>query len=132
MPHRRFRVAAAALVALLAAGGMAAAAELKLRVLARESKSGTRALVKVGADTNRPATLRVRVYAEPRQRIAGMYTVTCFGSLKVRRDKGGFAGRAPVTRTVELPFADPDRCFVSAQARLTGTGRITVLLLKTP
>ena len=120
-----------AVILLVATAAVATASSSGLRVFGRESASGDYAIAIATGGVKRPKQLFVRVLASPRQRVDGNWTMVCSKGLGAGSKTGRFRGRSPLTRAMRFPMRRPDDCSVSAAGALTsGSGRITVLLLK--
>ena len=120
---------AGVLVALALLGGSALAATPE-RVVASKKASGGFALARVSATVVRPATLRVRVTAVPRQTVQVSWSVVCKkGTATTRRSRQYGPTLTPTVRSVAFPTLRPDRCTLTATGQLEREGEIVVALL---
>jgi hypothetical protein len=113
-------VAAACAGAAFAAGG---------KIIGSSSAAGDYAIAQASGTAKHPHAVLVRVTAKPSQRVSGAWSLVCTKGFGAGTKSGNVKGRAPFTQPLTLPMRSVDSCIVSANAQLSGSGRITVQLL---
>ena len=127
MPSRRIRAAATS--AFLAACVVALPATAEARVIGTAKAKGRHASALVSAASQNPSRLYVRISSSPRQRVSVSWHAICWRGDASGSKSGTFKARTTVKRKIRMPKRNPDRCTLSANGRLAGSGRITVQLV---
>ena len=107
------------------------AAPAAVRHLGSCRARGDVAICVAGGNVNHPSSIHVHVTANPAQRVSGSWTVVCSRGFGAGSKSGNFRGRAgatihPLTVPVKMPYKHPDSCTASADAQLSGHGRLHV------
>ncbi|MGH3123290.1 MAG: hypothetical protein ACRDND_20050, partial [Streptosporangiaceae bacterium] len=79
-----------------------------------------------GATLDKPVSIKVGVWAGPRQGITGNWTIVCSRGTSAGSKSGTFKGRTTVHVFIKFPFAHPDSCTEAVLAELNGSGRIHI------
>ncbi len=105
----------------------AAATPTVTRNMGSCSSRGDFALCEPKAATlDQPVSIKVGVWAAPRQGITGNWTMTCIRGTSAGGKSGTFKGRTTVHVFLKFPFAHPDSCTEAVIAELNGSGRIHI------
>ena len=79
-----------------------------------------------GYTLSKPVSIKVGVWASPRQGITGNWTMVCSRGTSAASKSGSFKGRTTVHVYMKFPFAHSDSCTEAVEAGLNGSGRIHV------
>ena len=118
-----------AITAITLIAATAATARADTVVIDRARARGNYAVAQASGSINHPKRIWVKVKSRPRQRADGAWSMTCTrGSGAGSRD-GRHSGTTPYRQRLRMPYPQPDSCSVAANAQLSGSGRIIVILL---
>ncbi len=120
----------AALTVLLAIALSGSAAAVADKQFGSKVATGDQANAIASATTARPKSVYVAVIATPAQPVSVKWSLACRKGTKVRPRTGSYTTSSSAKHKLTLPWANPDSCFVSASARLQGSGRLVVRLYK--
>jgi hypothetical protein len=120
-----FVLAAALLVALVP---QPASADNIVKI-DRDSDTGRYATAIADGHADYPSRLWVKVRARPNQRVEVDWSLDCYDEGNRRSRSGDFRAITPVNRSLRIPYAEAEECFVNALASLANRGRVVVILL---
>lgn len=126
MNPAKLAIAAAPLAGLLIAAPASASPAVHWKHIGSCSAQGDYATCTAGGNVNYPRTIRVYVYATPRQQASGYWSVTCSKGNGAGSENGRFSGSASFYTTIKMPYRHPDSCSVGADAQLGTGGHIVV------
>jgi hypothetical protein len=126
-PSRSALVALVVVATLAAVEGTAATPE-SWRIVTRGQQAGAGELALVGSIVRRPGAVAVRALTATPQTITLQVVMSCRRGLATRVARQRPTGRAPFTKTLQLPLTGADNCAVSATGRNpSGTLRLVLL-----
>lgn len=114
-------------ITLLAA--TAATARADTVVIDRARARGDYAVAQASGSINHPKRIWVKVKSRPRQRTDGAWSMTCTKNSGAGSRSGRHSGTTPYRQRLRMTYPQPDSCSVAANAQLSGSGRIIVILL---
>jgi hypothetical protein len=126
MPFKFVRTSAGT---VLAACLLAVPAAADARVIGTANGKGRHASGLVAAAAHAPSRLYVRVSSSTPGRVRVRWEALCWKGDRSSSQRGRFTARTTVRRKLRKPMPNPDRCSVSAFARLDRSGRIKLQLL---
>jgi len=133
MTPRRSAVLALLLCAPLAACGADSSGNdaPKRATIDSARKTGRHAKAAVDGRVRNPAEILLRVSAAPKQRVTVSWGMSCprTASGKAKGSGGVYVTTPPDTRALVLPKGTIAFCAVTAQARLSGKGRVRLALI---
>ena len=93
--------------------------------------TGTHATASVDGRVRNPAEILLRVSAAPKQRVTVSWGMSCpkTSSGTAKGSGGVYAATPPDTRALTLPRRTIAFCAVTAQARLSGKGRVKLAVI---
>src|SRR5579862_5043215 len=93
------------------------------------SASGPGAVAAATGSASHPRLITVSIATVPSQRVTGTWSVVCTNGFSAG-PKGEAATVTPLTRTFTFPATGPAQCHARATARLSGSGRVTVQIVR--
>ena len=115
-----------AALGLLLLASAAGARTLGWKVFAHSVASGQNPRAAVFGATAHPKAIRFKISGPARRPVSGSWTLNCRLGTQVAVKGGSMSGRAPLTRLLPLPLAAPDKCAISAYAKLAGSGTVKI------
>jgi hypothetical protein len=125
---RRIMHSILAIVALVVVMAMPARAD-NIVEIDRDTSDGLYAGAMAHGLVDYPSRLWVKVRVRPNQRVHVDWSLTCYHHGDSRSRDGGFRAITPVKRVLRIPYAEADRCSVTATAQVDDLGRLVVILL---
>ena len=117
-------------MAVVAASASVANATSQLKVIGSGSGAGDYAVTAASGTANHPHVIYVRVTASPAQSVLVSWDLVCSKGFSAGSKSGQFNARTPVMRALKMPMNGVSSCIVSADAQLSGSGRLTVQVLQ--
>lgn len=110
--------------------GKSEAPQPKAVTFGQRSASGEAAIAQAEGIIPNPEIIRLRVVAEPPQKVTVSYTLLCTVGGKTGGDSGQFSEDTPIDREIDLPDGKPTECNVSSNAQLEAgvSGKVTMKL----
>ncbi len=97
--------------------------------IGRAVDSGLYATAIADSHVDYPEALWVKVQARPNQRVDVSWSLTCYDEGNSRSRSKDFTATTPLKRTLRIPYAEAEECFVNTLASLDDRGRVTIVLL---
>jgi hypothetical protein len=123
-------VAALAGMGLVLATGLPAAAATQDRVKTFGSchAQGDFAICDASGSVNKPLQLWVHVWAKPKQKVSGAWDVVCSKGTGAGSESGNINWMTTLNKKLRMNYAHPDSCIASADAQLSGGGKLHIWL----
>jgi hypothetical protein len=119
------------LVVALCAASAALGGRAAVKRFVHASASGDYAIAQASGTANHPHSIWVKVVASPSQNADLHWTMVCTKGFGAGSKSGSVrSARAPFKRKLRMPTKNPRDCTVAANAQLSNSGRVTVILLK--
>jgi invasion protein IalB len=127
---RKSLFAALAGIGLVVATGLPAAAATQDRVKTFGSchAQGDYAICVASGSVNKPLQLWVHVWAKPKQKVNGAWSVICSKGTGVGSESGNINGTTTLSKKLRMNYAHPNSCTASADAQLSGGGKLHIWL----
>ena len=99
------------------------------KTFAKGSAAGDYAIAQASGSRDNPGTVRVRVVSSPSQSVEVSWELVCTRGTAVGSKSGQFKATTPINRALKKPMSKVDNCTGSANAQLSGSGRLTLRLV---
>lgn len=116
------------IVALASLASATLAPLANAKTIAKGHASGDYAVTQAAGTVKRPGTIRVKVTASPRQKVSVSWTMVCTKGTNAGSKSGQFEARTNVNRALKKPMSHTDSCTVSANAQLSGSGKVSIAI----
>lgn len=123
------RIAIASVGGVLMLAVLAQTASAKIIVIDREKARGEFQYAQAAGAVDDPKRIWVKVKSRPRQEADGVWNMHCEKGYGSGATDGHHSGSTPYRRRLRMPYRRPDSCNVVANAQLSDSGLIIVVLL---